>query len=137
MKAHVIAPIQERVLSFAIDGAVQPQLSQILQELSIEERPVTMEELGQDVGYLAGFPGFDRKENTAASEILPSCGGVICLCGISNKRMNALLEALNSKKIIIPLKAMVTATNQKWSFAELIKELSREHAAFQKQGNAK
>ena len=53
MKAHVIAPIQERVLSFAIDGAVQPQLSQILQELSIEERPVTMEELGQDVGYLA------------------------------------------------------------------------------------
>ena len=61
MKSHVISPVPERVLSYGIDEAVQPLLSAVLQEFSIEERCVSPQELGQEVGYLAGFPGFEGK----------------------------------------------------------------------------
>ncbi len=127
MKSHVISPVPERVLSYGIDEAVQPLLSAVLQEFSIEERCVSPQELGQEVGYLAGFPGFEKKEETTGEQL--SCGGVICFCGISNARINTLLKTLNEKKALIPLKAVVTATNQRWSFSKLIEELLKENRA--------
>ncbi len=127
MKSHVISPVPERVLSYGIDEAVQPLLSAVLQEFSIEERCVSPQELGQEVGYLAGFPGFEKKEETTGEQL--SCGGVICFCGISNARINTLLKTLNEKKALIPLKAVVTATNQRWSFLKLIEELLKENRA--------
>lgn len=127
MKSHVISPVPERVLSYGIDEAVQPLLSAVLQEFSIEERCVFPQELGQEVGYLAGFPGFEKKEETTGEQL--SCGGVICFCGISNARINTLLKTLNEKKALIPLKAVVTATNQRWSFLKLIEELLKENRA--------
>ncbi|MDO4981932.1 MAG: DUF3783 domain-containing protein [Eubacteriales bacterium] len=52
------------------------------------------------------------------------------MCGLSGSEMNALLDALRRQNINIPLKAVLTETNAKWSSARLYKELSAERAAF-------
>lgn len=130
MKARVTGNQPEKVLTFAIDQTLQPLLSETLQKLSIDEYRVPPEACGQSVGYLAGFPGFAESTEAVCA---PSCSrGVLCMSGISNARINTLLSALKEKKISIPLKAVVTATNQNWSFAKLIDELMKEHEAIAK-----
>ena len=61
MKARIVTKIPERVLLFAIDKTVQEKLNGILQKLDIQSHTVINRELGQDVGYLAGFHGFQEK----------------------------------------------------------------------------
>ncbi|MGI5896401.1 MAG: DUF3783 domain-containing protein [Oscillospiraceae bacterium] len=135
MKAHIVSPIPERVLVYAVEQELRPKLTTVLQRLSIEEYIVSDLDLAQDVGYLAGFPGFASKEEAVSAP--PACGGVLCMCGISNQRMNLLLKSLREEEIVIPLKAMVTATNQRWSFVKLIEELSKEHQAILQQKKEK
>ena len=127
MKAHVVTQVPKRVLLYAIEQAKQAELSAVLQKLSIEEYTLSADELGQDVGYLAGFPGFVKKESALCEP--PHCNGVMCMCGLSNVLMDELLNALKENEISIPLKAIVTATNQNWSFDELIRELIKEREA--------
>ena len=130
MLARVLASIPERVLTYAIDEAIQPRLSAALKKLHIEEYQVSPEELGESVGHLAGLPGFNEKKATPPAEgTAVSCRGVLCMCGFSNKRMDELLDLLRREDIRIPLRAKMTETNKNWSFGAWIEELSREHEA--------
>ena len=52
MKARVLTSIPERVLTYAIDEAIQPRLSAALKKLHIEEYQVSPEELGEPVCLL-------------------------------------------------------------------------------------
>ena len=128
MKAHIRSTVPKRALTYQIQPELQERLSAVLRQLSIEEYPVSAEELTQPVGYLAGFPGFVKNED-GAPQAPPSCGSVLCLCGISNAELNALLKGMKEQEIEIPLKATVTAANQHWRFEQLITELSKEHEA--------
>ena len=130
MKAHISGKLPERVLTFAVDEAARPGLSAVLQKLSVQEVQITAGELGQDVGYLAGLPGFRKKESPASAEA-PACQGVLCMCGFSNGRMDTLLKSLREARVFIPIKSVVTATNRHWSFGKLIEELSKEHEAME------
>lgn len=129
MKARVRNNPAEKVLCFAIAEEVKPGLSKALQELSIEEVQIPSDALDQSVGYLAGFPGFEERKGGVGTA--PASQSVICMCGISHARMNLLLRSLKEQEINIPLKAIVTPTNQTWSFAKLIAELAREHKALE------
>ena len=131
MKAHIVTKISERVLLFAIDNAVKSQLDTVLKQFSIASHTVADHELGQDVGYLAGFQGFQEKQASAVTS--PASHGVLCMCGMSSQRMDQLIKAMKEHQINIPIKATVTAVNQKWSFGELVSELNREHEAIVKQ----
>lgn len=126
MKAR-IAAAPERVLWYGVKEGARPALSAALRELSIEEREVLPDELGQQVGWLAGFSGF-RTAKTPP-KMIPECGGMLCMCGLSSRRADALLLSLREKGAEIPIKASVTAVNQRWTFAQLIEALCREHAA--------
>ena len=135
MKARIVTKISERVLLFAIDNTVKAKLEVILQQLDIQSHTVTEGELGQDVGYLAGFHGFQEKP---MSDVVPSTSeGVLCMCGMSSQRIDRLIKTLKEHQIDIPIKATVTATNQKWSFGALVEELNREHEAIVKQQNSR
>ena len=126
MKAR-ITKAPERVLTYGIDPATRPLLSAALEELGIEERGISPDQLGQTVGWLAGFPGFspDRDRECPPPPSIP----VLCMCGLSGARVNALLAALRKRDVHIPLKAVSTPTNQNWTFLQLIEELKREHTA--------
>ena len=131
MKARMTYKPAERVLTFAVGETAQPLLTAVLQQLSIEERRVSPEEINQDVGYLAGFPGFVKKETDRPLPPLgrEAEGGVLCMCGLTGVRMNALLKALRENGAPISLKATVTPTNQHWAFRRLVEELRKEHDA--------
>lgn len=131
MKARIVTKIPERVLLFAIDKTMQAQLEHILKQLAIESVTVTDHELGQDVGYLAGFQGFQEKPISDVTP--PVTEGVLCMCGMSSRRIDQFIKTLKEHHIDIPIKATVTATNQKWSFGALVEELNREHEAILKQ----
>ena len=135
MKARIVTKISERVLLFAIDNTVKAKLEVILQQLDIQSHTVTDGELGQDVGYLAGFHGFQEK--SMSDDVPPTSEGVLCMCGMSSQRIDRLIKTLKEHQIDIPIKATVTATNQKWSFGALVEELNREHEAIVKQQNSR
>ena len=135
MKARIVTKISERVLLFAIDNTVKAKLDVILQQLDIQSHTVTDGELGQDVGYLAGFHGFQEKP--MSDVVPPTSEGVLCMCGMSSQRIDRLIKTLKEHQIDIQIKATVTATNQKWSFGALVEELNREHEAIVKQQNSR
>lgn len=80
MKARVLASIPERVLTYAIDEAIQPRLSAALKKLHIEEYQVSPEELGESVGHLAGLPGFNEKRlpHPLREQLSPAAGCSVC-----------------------------------------------------------
>ena len=124
MRAHVIkAP--ELVLTYGIDSKTREKLSAVLQGLFLPERRILPEETTQQVGYLAGYQGFQKREGE--KKTAAPCDGVLCLSGLSSSRIDVLLKALREEKIEIPLKAVVTPMNQTWSFEKLIEELEKEH----------
>ncbi|MBQ7980412.1 MAG: DUF3783 domain-containing protein, partial [Oscillospiraceae bacterium] len=49
--------------------------------------------------------------------------------GIEGKRLDLLLKAIRAAGLNIPLKAIVTATNQSKSVEWLLDELKKEHEA--------
>ena len=67
----------------------------------------------------------------------PASEGVLCMCGMSSQRIDCFIKTLKEYQIDIPIKATVTATNQKWSFGALVEELNREHEAILKQQNSR
>lgn len=68
-----------------------------------------------------------------AAPALPD-GPALIFCGLPEPELTALLAALRAAGAAIPLKAVVTPTNQHWRFGELLAELAREHAALAAQG---
>ncbi len=126
MKARVVTQMQACVLAYGIDDERRQALDAILQDMDIAAKYISDQDLAQSIGYLAGFAGFARKEEAGRHV---DCGGCVVMCAMPNARMNAFLKALQTQGVNIPLKAMVTANNQSWSFCKLLEELSNEHAA--------
>lgn len=111
------------VLSMEAAGAAG-----VFARLKIAVRPVTPDELGQPVGFLAGLPG---SAAVSASSTAPRVGEcVMVLCGISGPRLDKLLQSLREANVPRSvLKAVLTPTNAAWTFAALSAELTRERQA--------
>ncbi|MEE0954592.1 MAG: DUF3783 domain-containing protein [Eubacterium sp.] len=82
----------------------------------------------------------NQRIDTSGEEGLSACSSqdgllgepMIVMCGFSSVRMNLLLNAMRKYGAIVPLKAMLTPTNQNWTVAELFRQISEEHAAMTK-----
>lgn len=114
-------------------------------------RSVAPFELRATVGALCGLHGLDAAPAPLPAEpgqsgqtgqsgpaagadpALPD-GPALIFCGLPEPELTALLVALRAAGAAIPLKAVVTPTNQHWRFGELLAELAREHAALAAQG---
>ena len=77
----------------------------------------------------------DDPPHAAQPSVSIPAGPALVLCGLPETEREALLDALRAAGAVIPLKAIVTPTNQGWRFSALLAELAREHAALQ--GTAK
>lgn len=114
-------------------------------------RSVAPFELRATVGALCGLHGLDAAPAPLPAEpgqsgqtgqsgpaagadpALPD-GPALIFCGLPEPELTALLAALRAAGAAIPLKAVVTPTNQHWRFGELLAELAREHAVLAAQG---
>ena len=58
---------------------------------------------------------------------------MLMMCQVGGK-MNGLLAWLRKENVIVPLKAVMTQTNQFWTSLELYHEIKREHEQMTGQG---
>ncbi len=121
MKAH-IAKIEPLALGYALS----PEDARAVEALGFAYRPIPAELLNCEVGALAdGGRACPAFEGSAPGEKL------LLLADFSRAEMDRLLDGLRAQSISIPLKAVLTPTNRRWTVLELIEELRRERAAVQ------
>lgn len=123
MKSHIIN-VSPLVLSCGLSDAEKKKLDEIAKEAGVSHKAVGCDCGNEKIGYLCGFRGYSK-----ATESATVADGKVCLIfsSIPKQSFTRLLSMLKSGGIIIPLKAIVTPTNQGWTLNDLIAELEREH----------
>ena len=122
-----MAVSRELVLIYDPEGTAAPAKGVFLRQ-KIRMRPVTPEQVGQLVGYLAGLKGWEERPDTG--DITVPQGSVLLFSGLMGHRLDQVLTAL--RKAGVPpqvYKAVVTADNAGWPFGQLCAELARERQA--------
>jgi hypothetical protein len=128
MKAK-IAPRKEVVLLYRQEQVPNGAfLLELLEQMKIECRLVTEDQLGKTTGELAGYRSASTQPEQA--EVPVPQVSAMAMGGLAGKRLDELLNAMSKAGVEIPIKMVVTQHNENWKFGELIEEVSREHELF-------
>lgn len=107
-------------------------MKSVLVRMGVKIRNVAPDQVMESVGYLAGVPGFEKREvlqQPEAEEKMPQITEqMLVMKDFTSRRIDALL--LNLRKAKVPrinLKAIVTEQNAGWSFYHLYEEIGEEH----------
>lgn len=101
------------------------QMKGVMVQMGIRIKRITPEQTGQTVGYLSGMKDFTEQETAESPQI---DGEMLVMRGFTSQRVDQLLLALRKAKVPrIPLKAVITESNCKWSFYHLYEEIKKEH----------
>ena len=101
------------------------KLKAVLIRMGIRIKNISPEQVNQTVGYLAGFDGFEEKEQEDCPYVDEE---ILVMKNFSNRRIDELL--LNLRRAGVPkidLKAVITDTNCNWKLYDLYLELKKEH----------
>lgn len=123
MRSRIRSVIPKKIIGININSQKRDIIEDIAKSENAEAVFFGNEIMGQQVGYLCGFKGFERSEK-AGEDISDEC---LIFSGIDGKSLDPILKKLREKGAAVELKAIVTAHNQSWNVGELIKELRREH----------
>lgn len=107
-------------------------MKSVLVRMGVKIRNVSPDQVMESVGYLAGVPGFEKREvlqQPEEEEKMPQITEqMLVMKDFTSRRIDALL--LNLRKAKVPrinLKAIVTEQNAGWSFYHLYEEIGEEH----------
>ena len=107
-------------------------MKSVLVRMGVKIRNVAPDQVMESVGYLAGVPGFEKREvlqQPEAEEKIPQITvQMLVMKDFTSRRIDTLL--LNLRKAKVPkinLKAIVTEQNAGWSFYHLYEEIGEEH----------
>ena len=107
-------------------------MKSVLVRMGVKIRNVAPDQVMESVGYLAGVPGFEKREvlqQPEAEEKIPQITEqMLVRKDFTSRRIDTLL--LNLRKAKVPkinLKAIVTEQNAGWSFYHLYEEIGEEH----------
>ena len=107
-------------------------MKSVLVRMGVKIRNVAPDQVMESVGYLAGVPGFEKREvlqQPEAEEKIPQITEqMLVMKDLTSRRIDTLL--LNLRKAKVPkinLKAIVTEQNAGWSFYHLYEEIGEEH----------
>ena len=156
---------RELILFYTPDRSKDDRLIQmLLMTMGFRFRMIQKEELGRQVGELAGLKEFSGQYgNDISGELKPEAKRAsvpensdedkpdfavsdedqpeitdkfMILCGFSRNRLNDLLAGMRRNKVPpVPLKAMLTETNCQWTVRQLYRELKAEHEFMTAQKN--
>ena len=120
------------ILAYNFSGPRLQALKMVAMFLKVQLRPVAPVDLQQPLGYLAGLKGYEAAEvYTGPTEGLAE---MLLLCGFDRPLLDRLLVAIKKSPLKqVALKAMLTPHNVSWSGLALLKELTEEHEAMNKQ----
>lgn len=128
---------RETVLYYSPEkGDRARRVKSVLVRMGVRIRNIGPEQLGEQVGYLAGMDGFlSCEERGTASDSINEIGEeVLVLHHFTERRLDELLRGLRRADASVALKAIVTESNCGWSFYELYEEISKEHALMSQGG---
>lgn len=111
-------------------------LKSIFVRLGIRIKNVAPDQVMQQVGYLAGLPGFEESES--GDQLLTIDEEVLVLKNFTGQDIDVLLQ--NIRKTGLPkiaLKAVLTESNSKWTFYQLYQEIKQEHEMMSGKAQAK
>ena len=107
-------------------------MKSVLVRMGVKIRNVAPDQVMESVGYLAGVPGFEKREvlqQPEAEEKIPQITEqMLVMKDFTSRRIDTLL--LNLRKAKVPkinLKAIVTEQNAGWTFYHLYEEIGEEH----------
>lgn len=107
-------------------------MKSVLVRMGVKIRNVAPDQVMESVGYLAGVPGFEKREvlqQPEAEEKIPQITEqMLVRWTLPAGSIDTLL--LNLRKAKVPkinLKAIVTEQNAGWSFYHLYEEIGEEH----------
>lgn len=123
MKARIQKP-QPIFLYYALDGDKKDGILKLLDEFNIRSREIKDSETCEQIGFLAGWKGFEQNKNGRLLNEKEEC---VVFCGVENKTLNQLVSLMRSSGLAVDLKAVATPFNQSWSFCDLFEELKNEH----------
>ncbi|MGN1113514.1 MAG: DUF3783 domain-containing protein [Oscillospiraceae bacterium] len=124
MKSRIITA-KPVVLNCNLSDEQSEKLGSILEQHNVKSIIVQQCDMDKPVGFLLGFRGFsedtEKHEDTASDE---QC---LVFSGIQKNQVFSIINDLKAGGLNIPLKAIATASNQKWSLNQLIEQLKAEH----------
>ena len=123
MRSRIIT-VSPLVLSYGLDSEQAKKLDSAAVKLGITHKPLPHESKDETIGYLCGFRGFEKSDSPSDQLLDKQC---LVMSGIQRKQLDTLLKELKSAGLFIPLKAMVTPSNQSWKLIDLVNELQKEH----------
>ena len=123
-----MSAMSELVLVYDSDPLHSARSQEVFTALGIPARTVSLREVTQTVGHLAGLPGHEARPVPMAPPQLSE--PMLVLAGFSSERMDVLFAALRENGAPPPnRKAILTPTNAGWTLDALYVELGREHEA--------
>ena len=127
MKARIRIEEKRLVMLYGLTGDKQEKTVKAAKQRGLPVREILPGQLGETLGYLAGYAGFEPAQGPSPAA-LPD-GECMVLAGLEERELHGFLDDLRSSGVEIPLKAVVTGPNQSWTFARLMEELGREREA--------
>ncbi len=120
-----MAAVKETVLYYTPEKTDKVRiLKSVLVRLGIRIKNIGPEQVQEQVGYLAGLPGFAERA-AGQTAVIPE--EMLVLHNFSGRRLDQLLAELRRAKASVALKAVLTETNCEWTFYELYQEIKKEH----------
>lgn len=126
MKSKVVSKSLKMVLAYGIVGDSLKYLLEASSKYNFTVRQVMPSELDITVSQLL------KVAQLSLEQYPLNCDRCILMANFDNSTMDKLLKYLKSKSVDIPLKSVLTPTNQGWSFNRLLKDLNLEHQKFSK-----
>lgn len=118
--------MKQLILSYNLPAKHLAKLRMAAMKLGVRVRPVEKREYLQSLGSFTGALG--TFESVYDGENFPE--PMLVLCGFSQPMVNTFLSLLKASRLPpVPLKAVLTETNQGWNSLELHDELKQEHEA--------
>ena len=118
--------MKQLILSYNLPAKHLAKLRMAAMKLGVPVRPVEKREYLQSLGSFTGLLG--TFESVYDGENFPE--PMLVLCGFSQPMVNTFLTLLKATRLPpVPLKAVLTETNQGWNSLELHDELKQEHEA--------
>ena len=113
-----------QVFIYNLSPEKEIKLKMLCRKMNITARSVEKHEYGQQIGYLLGLT-----EDSSSVDGEDFDGEMLYISGLSGGMLNLFLDQLRRKKLIIPLKAVQTETNLRFTSRELYRELCAERDA--------
>src|SRR5699024_4452319 len=106
-------------------------MKRALEHMGITFVPITGAHFLQTVGHLAKVKGFPARKIPPFQNTPEITKDVLIMCNFTEEKLDMFLNSMKAGVVPqVALKAVLTAQNCFWTFAQLFQELEEEHRNF-------